>query len=733
MINVDPGNYAELVTINKPLTLRGAEAGLDARSDQRGTANETVITGIQDPNGPNHISCIYVNANGVTVDGFTIQGNTANGGPYGAGIVIAPNQYGTTILNNVIQNNVTGIYLANNSATQQCLIQHNLFYNNNQYGDSSGRAIYTNGGVSGGNLTNVTIDANAFLFNYGAKTVTTTLEAAIAFQTLAAGEQSNIRITNNMFDQNGKAVLFFNTDNVLIQGNLITYCRDLNSGAIRFEGGDTNVTITGNTLYGNPGNVMRIDTKGVPGSNNHISMTGNNIYDDAVSDTYHTAVMVDPGQYDGHLDMTNNWWGSASGPGTLVQTNGNDVATAPFATAPLALSTNASYLQLPWSTDGIGIQAENFDQGGEGVGYHDVDSANLGQAVYRQPWGVDIQATTDTGGGYNVGYVKAGEWLDYTMNIAAAGTYDLDVRVAYSSSGGTFHFELDGVNITGTMTMPNTGGTQTWKTITKLGVQLPAGQHVLRLVMDANNSAGAIGNFNWFNFRNENPNPTPAAASNLVATLASTSSVNLSWTDNSLNETGFIVERSSDGVNFSLLTMTAANVSSFVDSAVTAGTTYTYRVRATNASGDSPNSNTATLAIPAAGQTTYLSDLTWVSATDGYGPVEKDMSVGQSGAGDGTTLTLNGVTYAKGLGTNSISDIVYNLNGGYNTFLSDVGVDDHQTVNGSVIFQVFADGVKIYDSGVMGPSSATQQISVDITGVQQLRLHVDDLRRRECL
>ena len=121
-----------------------------------------------------------------------------------------------------------------------------------------------------------------------------------------------------------------------------------------------------------------------------------------------------------------------------------------------------------------------------------------------------------------------------------------------------------------------------------------------------------------------------------------------------------------------------------------------------------------------------MSDLTWASATNGWGPVEKDMSVGGSAAGDGATLMLNGVTYAKGLGTNSVSDVVYNLGGAYGSFLSDIGIDDHQTTNGSAVFQVFADGNLVYDSGLMTPATATKNVALSMTGVQQLRLHVGD-------
>src|SRR6185437_3358392 len=153
---------------------------------------------------------------------------------------------------------------------------------------------------------------------------------------------------------------------------------------------------------------------------------------------------------------------------------------------------------------------------------------------------------------------------------------------------------------------------------------------------------------------------------------------------------------------------------------------YMYRVRATNPTGDSANSNLATVATSLPQQTVYLSDLSWISATNGYGPVEKDMSVGQNGAGDGMAITLNGATYARGLGVNSVSDITYKLDGKYNWFQADIGVDDYQTINGSAQFQVFADGVKVYDSGVMGPNSLTQSININLAGVQTLVLHVGD-------
>ena len=146
------------------------------------------------------------------------------------------------------------------------------------------------------------------------------------------------------------------------------------------------------------------------------------------------------------------------------------------------------------------IEAENYDKGGEGVAYHDATPTNP-DGIYRND-GVDLQLANDTGGGYKVKTAVAGEWLKYTVNVASARTYAIDVRVSSSGAGGTFHVEVDGVNVTGAMTVPNTGGWNAWSTVTKTGVSLTAGQHVVRLVLDTNGSStGMTGNFNYIDVR----------------------------------------------------------------------------------------------------------------------------------------------------------------------------------------------------------------------------------------
>ena len=126
------------------------------------------------------------------------------------------------------------------------------------------------------------------------------------------------------------------------------------------------------------------------------------------------------------------------------------------------------------------IEAEEYDTGGEGVAYHDFEAANLGGA-FRPSESVDIEASTENG--FNLGWIRQGEWVEYTVDVQNAGDYTLDVRVASNSTGGIFHIEFDGVNKTGTLIAPVTGGWQIWTTTTTT-VSLDAGLQVMRFVND---------------------------------------------------------------------------------------------------------------------------------------------------------------------------------------------------------------------------------------------------------
>lgn len=118
--------------------------------------------------------------------------------------------------------------------------------------------------------------------------------------------------------------------------------------------------------------------------------------------------------------------------------------------------------------------------------------------------------------------------------------------------------------------------------------------------------------------------------------------------------------------------------------------------------------------------TNYLTSLQAAYAYTGSGTIIADQSIG------GNPITLNGVTYTNGLGVNSYSGLEYRLGGMAARFQADIGVDDEVGTNGSVVFQVFADGLKIYDSGMMRGGAPHQTISLDVTGVNRLTLGVND-------
>jgi alpha-galactosidase len=166
-----------------------------------------------------------------------------------------------------------------------------------------------------------------------------------------------------------------------------------------------------------------------------------------------------------------------------------------------------------------------------------------------------------------------------------------------------------------------------------------------------------------------------------------------------------------------------------------AGKVYTATIKGTS-SGVKDASNNALAAdkvwsfttSSVATNTKFLSDLTWTSMTNGWGPAEKDMSNGEQAAGDGHPISIRGKTYAKGLGVHALSNIVYNLTtaGSCTSFNSDVGIDDEVNGAGSVVFQVLLDGVKAFDSGVVTGTSAVKTATVNVTGKSQLTLVVND-------
>jgi hypothetical protein len=117
----------------------------------------------------------------------------------------------------------------------------------------------------------------------------------------------------------------------------------------------------------------------------------------------------------------------------------------------------------------------------------------------------------------------------------------------------------------------------------------------------------------------------------------------------------------------------------------------------------------------------YLSDLSWASMTNGWGPAERNLSNGEQAQGDGHAITLNGETFSKGLGGHAGSSVRYMI-GGCTRFAAVVGVDDEVGSGGSVVFEAYLDGAKVYDSGLMTGGTASRPVDLDTTGKSELRL-----------
>lgn len=132
------------------------------------------------------------------------------------------------------------------------------------------------------------------------------------------------------------------------------------------------------------------------------------------------------------------------------------------------------------------IQAELFDEGGNGFAYNDNSPGSSVTPVvnFRPEEDVDIENCTDAGAGYNVGFAMAGEWLEYTIDVKSAGKYDLDLRVACNGTGRTVALtSADGKAIASNIPIPNTGGWQTWETITVKNLELGNGVQTIRLTI----------------------------------------------------------------------------------------------------------------------------------------------------------------------------------------------------------------------------------------------------------
>ncbi|MEU9289102.1 NPCBM/NEW2 domain-containing protein [Streptomyces sp. NPDC048275] len=121
-----------------------------------------------------------------------------------------------------------------------------------------------------------------------------------------------------------------------------------------------------------------------------------------------------------------------------------------------------------------------------------------------------------------------------------------------------------------------------------------------------------------------------------------------------------------------------------------------------------------------------MSDLPFAEERNGWGPVERDASNGESARGDGGPLRIRGTAYDKGLGMHATAEVSVDIRGAYDRFRADVGVDDEVGGAATVVFEVLGDGQLLARTEVMTPADAARALDVDVRGVQRLTLRVTD-------
>lgn len=122
--------------------------------------------------------------------------------------------------------------------------------------------------------------------------------------------------------------------------------------------------------------------------------------------------------------------------------------------------------------------------------------------------------------------------------------------------------------------------------------------------------------------------------------------------------------------------------------------------------------------------TTYLSDLPTTYAANPLGPYEKDRTNGGQAAGDGKPIRIGGQTFDKGLGIAAPSALMYRLGPDCTTFRAAIGVDEEQAADGTMVFEVWSDNERLYQSAVKSGTEEAEEIEVDVTGKSRIKLRV---------
>lgn len=209
-----------------------------------------------------------------------------------------------------------------------------------------------------------------------------------------------------------------------------------------------------------------------------------------------TYTFTDPGEYTVKLTVTDEQGIAAS---DSVQVNVSERGTPYEGTAAVVPGR---------------VEAERYDEGGEGVAYHDREEENIGGA-FRPDEGVDIEPSS--GENFNVYWITAGEWIEYTIDVEESGSYTITPYVSTVPGFGNFRLYINNEDVSGQRNVLNTGGWQSWEPVTIEDVELEEGTQLMRIEFDSDSDPdGWLMSLDYFDFElntgvsTEGPDERPA-------------------------------------------------------------------------------------------------------------------------------------------------------------------------------------------------------------------------------
>lgn len=157
-----------------------------------------------------------------------------------------------------------------------------------------------------------------------------------------------------------------------------------------------------------------------------------------------------------------------------------------------------------WAASG-GWNINWFQLTDAGTGTGNLLPGKIEAESYSAMMNIDVEATTDSGGGEDVGWIDGGDWIEYEALVQEAGDYTFTARVASETAGGAFDILVNG-QWAGQISFPATGGWQTWQNATTT-ISLNQGQQTIRLV-----ATQAGWNINWFSVEEGGTSPQDCGA-----------------------------------------------------------------------------------------------------------------------------------------------------------------------------------------------------------------------------